>query len=251
MLHRLGLKIKAELVGHLVDVGGASSTINPLGGAMLRNALLIVSLLLASIMYGQTASSPAPTGPMQPLIILVGPPLSGKTTFADAISRTYRIPGISVEDLIRDNASELNRLRGEGMTLAEMRYDPAMSRYMRERLKTADLSRGITLDGYPATVVQAEDLKNMFSELKMKLIALRLQVPDDTVRERAKTTGRESDRPQIIEQRIKDYHREMDAISFYFPSAKIVDIDGTLSEDKAWKAIQTVLDEAGLKPAAQ
>src|SRR5262249_27087810 len=94
-------------------------------------------------------------------------------------------------------------------------------------------------------------LKNIFSELKMKLIALRLQVPDDTVRERAKTTGRESDRPQIIEQRIKDYHREMDAISFYFPSAKIVDIDGTLSEDKAWKAIQTVLDEAGLKPAAQ
>lgn len=218
---------------------------------MLRNVLLIVSLLLASIMYGQTASSPAPTGPVPPLIILVGPPLSGKTTFADAISRTYRIPGISVEDLIRDNASELNRLRGEGMSLAEMRYDPAMSRYMRERLKTADLSRGITLDGYPATVVQAEDLKNIFSELKMKLIALRLQVPDDTVRERAKTTGRESDRPQIIEQRIKDYHREMDAISFYFPSAKIVDIDGTLSEDKAWKAIQTVLDEAGLKPAAQ
>src|SRR5215475_6488760 len=156
---------------------------------MLRNALLIVSLLLASIMYGQTASSPAPTGPMQPLIILVGPPLSGKTTFADAISRTYRIPGISVEDLIRDNASELNRLRGEGMSLAEMRYDPAISRYMRERLKTADLSRGMILDGYPATLVQAEDLKDMFADLNLNLIALRLQVPDQTIRERAKTTG--------------------------------------------------------------
>jgi adenylate kinase family enzyme len=206
---------------------------------------------MASIMCGQTASSTAPTGPMRPLIILIGPPLSGKTTFPDAISRTYIIPGISIEDLIRDNAAELDKLRGIGVSLAEMRYDPAMSRYMRERLRTVYLSRGIILDGYPATVVQAEDLKNMFSDLRMNVIALRLQVPDDTVRERAKTTGRESDRPQIIEQRIKDYHREMDAIAFYFPNAKIVDIDGTLSEDNAWRAIQTVLDEAGLKAVAQ
>jgi adenylate kinase family enzyme len=218
---------------------------------MLRKALLVLSPLLASIMFAQTVSPTAPSGPSQPLIILIGPPLSGKTTFADAISRTYRIPSISIEDLIRDNAAELNKLRGEGISLAEMRYDPAMSRYIRERLKSADLSRGITLDGYPATLAQAEDLRDMFADLKLKLIALRLQVPDDTIRERAKTTGRESDRPQIIEQRIKDYHREMDAISLYFPNAKIVDIDGSLPEAKAWNAIQTVLDEAGIKAVAK
>jgi len=218
---------------------------------MLRKALLVLWPLLGGIMVAQTATTNAPSGPLHPLIILIGPPLSGKTTFADAISRTYRIPSISIEDLIRNNADELNKLRGEGVSLAEMRYDPAMSRYLRERLKTADLSRGITLDGYPATLTQAEDLRDMFADLKLKLIALRLQVPDATVRERGKTTGRESDRPQIIEQRIKDYHREMDAISLYFPKAKIADIDGTLPEEKAWKAIQTVLDEEGLKAPAK
>jgi adenylate kinase family enzyme len=217
---------------------------------MLRSALLILSLVMANIVNAQTASPTAPSSPSQPLIILIGPPLSGKTTFADSISHTYGVPTISIEDLIRDNAAELDKLRGEGVSLAEMRYDPAMSRYLRERLKTADLSHGITLDGYPATLVQAEDLAKMFPDLRMKLVALRLQVPDDTVRERAKTTGRESDRPQIIEQRIKDYHREMDAISLYFPNAKIVDLDGSLSEAKVWKAIQAALDEAGLKSAA-
>jgi adenylate kinase family enzyme len=221
------------------------------GDAMLRSALLILSLVLANIVTAQTASPTAPSSPSQPLIILIGPPLSGKTTFADSISHSYGVPSISIEDLIRDNAAELDKLRGEGVSLAEMRYDPAMSRYLRERLKTADLSHGITLDGYPATLVQAEDLAKMFPDLKMKLVALRLQVPDDTVRERAKTTGRESDRPQIIEQRIKDYHREMDAISFYFPNAKIVDVDGNLPEAKVWKAIKTALDEAGLKSAAK
>jgi len=218
---------------------------------MLRSALLILSLVLANIVNAQTASPTAPSSPSQPLIILIGPPLSGKTTFADSISHTYGVPTISIEDLIRDNAAELDKLRGEGVSLAEMRYDPAMSRYLRERLKTADLSHGITLDGYPATLVQAEELAKVFPELKMKLVALRLQVPDDIVRERAKTTGRESDRPQIIEQRIKDYHREMDAISLYFPNAKIVDLDGSLPEAEVWKAIQTALDEAGLKSAAK
>jgi adenylate kinase len=218
---------------------------------MLRQAFLVLPLLLASIMLAQSATPTESAGPSQPLIILVGPPLSGKTTFADAISRTYRIPSISIEDLIRDNADELDKLRGEGMSLAEMRYDPSMSRYMQQRLKSTNLSRGVVLDGYPATLVQAEDLKDMFAGLNLHLIALRLQVPDQTIRERAKTTGRESDRPQIIEQRIKDYHREMDAISLYFPNAKIVDIDSNLPEAKAWTAIQTVLDGAGLKAVAK
>jgi len=133
---------------------------------MPRSALLVLSLLVANIVNAQTANPTAPSGPSQPLIILIGPPLSGKTTFADSISHAYRIPSISIEDLIRDNAAELDRMRGEGVSLAEMRYDPAMSRYLRERLKTADLSHGITLDGYPATLVQAEDLAKMIPYLK-------------------------------------------------------------------------------------
>ena len=214
---------------------------------MKSNALFIFTVLLTSFLGAQTANPTASVNPSPPLIILIGPPLSGKTTFADAISRTYGIPSISIEDLIRDNAAELQGLRGEGVSLAEMRYDPAMSRYMRERFKKTDLSRGITLDGYPATLVQAEDLAKVFPDLKLTLIALRLQLPDEIIRERAKTTGRQNDSPQIIEQRIKNYHREMDAISFYFPNAKIADIDDSLPEAKVWKAIQTVLDQAGFR----
>jgi adenylate kinase family enzyme len=218
---------------------------------MLRSIFLILFLLLGDILCAQTASPAASSGPSQPLIILIGPPLSGKTTFADSIAHSYGVPSISIEDLIRDNAAELEGLRGEGVSLAEMRYDPAISRYVRERLKTVDLSHGITLDGYPATLFQAEDLAKIFPDLKLKLIALRLQVPDDVVRKRAQTTGRESDRPQIIEQRIKDYHREMDSISVYFPNAKIVDIDGNQPEAQVWRAMQTALTEAGLKPTVK
>jgi hypothetical protein len=93
--------------------------------------------------------------------------------------------------------------------------------------------------------VQAEDLSKMVPDLKLKPIAFQLQVPDDVIRERSKTTGRQSDNRQILEQRIKNYHREMDAISFYFPGANIVLVDANRPEAEVWKAIQTALDGAG------
>jgi adenylate kinase family enzyme len=215
---------------------------------MLKRVLLVLPLLLGSVLWAQTANPAVPSSSSQPLIILIGPPLSGKTTLVDSITRIYGVPSISVEDLIKDHAAELEHLRGQGMSMAEMRYDPAMSRYLRERLKTADLSHGIALDGYPATLVQAEDLSKMVPGLNLKPIAFQLQVPDDVIRERSRKTGRQSDSSQILEQRIKDYHREMDAISFYFPNANIVAVDANKPEADVWKAIQAALDGAGIKP---
>ena len=214
---------------------------------MLKRILIILPVLLGNALWAQTAQS----SPSQPLIILIGPPLSGKTTLVASITRTYNVPNISVEDLIKDHAAELEHLRGQGMSMAEMRYDPAMSRYVRERLQTADLSHGIAFDGYPATLVQAEDLSKMIPDLKLTPIAFQLQVPDDVIRERSKKTGRESDSSQILEQRIKDYHREMDAISFYFPKANIVAVDANKPEAEVWKAIQAALDGAGIKPLSK
>jgi adenylate kinase family enzyme len=216
---------------------------------MMRWILCPLGLLLSvgSLAFGQASGTPSANA--QPLIILIGPPLSGKTVFVGSITNTYGIPSISIEDLIKENAAELDKLRGEGMSLAEMRYDPAMSRYLRARLKAADLSHGLALDGYPATLVQAEDLAKMLPGLGLKPVAFQLELPDDVIRERAQKTGQESNQPQILEQRIKDYHREMDAIGLYFPKAKIVPVDANRPEAEVWKSIQAGLTDAGVKPA--
>jgi adenylate kinase len=218
---------------------------------MLTRILVVFLLMPGSIILAQTTTAPAPSGSSPPLIILIGPPLSGKTTFVESISTTYGIPAIYVEDLIKDNAAELDRLRGEGMSMAEMRYDPAMSRYLRVRLKDADLSHGLALDGYPATLVQAEDLARMIPDLNLRPIAFQLLVPDDVIRERAKNAAEGDYRPQVLEQRIKNYHREMDAISAYFPNAQIVSVDGNKPESDVWKAIRAGLEGAGIKPLAK
>jgi adenylate kinase len=184
-------------------------------------------------------------------VILIGPPLSGKTSFLSHVQRTYGVPGISIEDLIMNNAAELKKMHPEGISLAEMRHDPAISRYLRARLDKMDLSRGVALDGFPATRSQAEDLANMIGVFSLDPIVLQLEIPDDTVRKRAAQGGRQSDRPEIIDQRIKDYHREFDMISVYYPKAKIVKIDGTQSEELVWKAMRQALDRGGLLPVVK
>ena len=124
-----------------------------------------------------------------------------------------------------------------------------MSRYLRTRLDDMYLTNGAALDGFPATRMQAEDLAKMIADLRLNPIVLQLEIPDETVRQRASTGGRQSDSPKIIEQRIKDYHREFDMISVYYPNAKIVKIDGTKSEELMWKDMQQALDQWGLRPA--
>lgn len=212
-----------------------------------RSSAPCLMVAAAALCGGVALSQDLP--PARPLVVLIGPPLSGKTTFVTAIERSYGIPGVSVEDLIKDNASELRKMHPANISLAEMRYDPAMSRYLRTRLNSMDLSRGAALDGFPATRHQAEDLAKMIADLKLNPIVLQLEIPDETVRKRAAEGGRQSDQPKIIEQRIKDYHREFDMISVYFPNAKIVKIDGTKSEEGVWKAMQQALDQAKVRPA--
>jgi adenylate kinase family enzyme len=221
---------------------------------MCRRVLVLVAfaLIFASIGGAQAGTQGLPTGPSAatpPMIILIGPPLSGKTTFVESITSTYGIPNISVEDLIKENAAELTRLHPEGLALAEMRTDPAMSRYMRGKFQTMDLSHGVALDGYPATLAQSEELAKMVRELQMYPLVFQLQLPDDVIRARAKKTGQASDNPKIIDQRIKDYHREMDGIGYYFPNAKLVPVDVNKPEAESWKAMQAAMDGAGIKAA--
>jgi adenylate kinase family enzyme len=214
--------------------------------------LVAFAFFFANIVCAQAGAQAAPTGPSAatpPMIILIGPPLSGKSTFAEQITKNYGIPGIAVEDLIKENAAELTRLHPEGLALAEMRTDPAISRYMRGKFQTMDLSHGVALDGYPATLAQSEELAKMVRELQMYPLVFQLKLPDDVIRARAKQAGQTSDSPKIVEQRIKDYHREMDGIGYYFPNAKLVAVDVNKPEVESWKAMQAAMDQAGIKAA--
>lgn len=152
-------------------------------------------LIFVAVVLSTDVSRCQDSPPARPLVVLIGPPLSGKTTFMTAIEHRYGLPGISVEDLITEHASELRKMHRKSIPMAEMRYDPAMSRYLRARLDSTNLSRGVVLDGFPAIRTQAEDLTKIIAERKLNSITLQLELPADMVRQRAAKGGRLPESP--------------------------------------------------------
>ena len=68
-----------------------------------------------------------------------------------------------------------------------------------------DLSKGVVLDGYPASKIQGDYLTRLRGEFALtRVVVIHLSAPDAVVRKRLQGQSRD------IEQELKDYHREFD-----------------------------------------
>lgn len=189
-------------------------------------------------------SSFAQTTDKRFIIVLIGPTGSGKTTQSDFLKKKFGTPTIAADDLVKQNPSALAKYRQNGIDSGTPLTSPALNDLVADKLSKADLSKGVVLDGYPATKDQADHLAAMIGKLRLPSpIVIQLDVPDDVVRKRAAGRKRDDDSPAQIEQRLKDYHRELDMIRAYYPQANIWTIDGTKTPEAVSATIQTILDD--------
>jgi len=175
-----------------------------------------------------------------PVVVLLGPPASGKTTQAAAAAKYLKVPVVSVASLIRDNAAAFQKERTKGLSGMEPETDPMLNKFFEARLQKGDLAGGMLLDGYPNTLDQANFAAKLVRDgVISKPLVVHIMIPDDVVRKRLH--GSPADVAASAEQRLKDYHRETDAIKVYFPEADIVEIDGTKKPDKVRAKIKAAL----------
>jgi superfamily II DNA or RNA helicase len=66
-----------------------------------------------------------------PIVVLLGPPGSGKTLQAAAAAKYLNVPVVSVEELIKNNAAEFRRARIPGITGMEPQTDPMLNKFSR------------------------------------------------------------------------------------------------------------------------
>jgi len=102
-------------------------------------------------------------------LILFGSPGVGKGTQAKILSSNLNIPHISTGDILRTSVSdktELGLKAKEIMNRGELVPDDIMIGIIKDRLKKPDCKNGFILDGFPRTVVQAQTLDKLLSELK-------------------------------------------------------------------------------------
>ena len=164
-------------------------------------------------------------------IILIGPPGSGKTLQAEALRKEYKIPAVSMAQLLQQ---EVNRKSTIGKALAaplasgELLSDGPANEVMKARLLRSDAGRGFILDGYPATEGQAKALDEWLSEHKLpKPTIVVLNVPEEVSRDRMVRRKRPDDQSENIQRRLRDYREVGRMVEQWYGSQRIVHVDGT------------------------
>lgn len=121
-------------------------------------------------------------------LIFLGAPGAGKGTVAQAAVEEYGLVQISTGDLFRAKAKEDNE---EGkriknlMETGQFIDDATTVALLKERLMKDDVNNGFILDGFPRTLIQAEELENLLKDIDKKLDAvIEINVSEDKVVER-------------------------------------------------------------------
>ena len=208
----------------------------------MKSDRMIAFGVVLSVLFGAAAQSQ--TADKRYLIILIGPTGSGKTTQAEFLRKRLGIKTISIDDLIQANPAALAKLRRPGITPGPPQLNPAIDGLMAEKLAASDLTKGVALDGYPASKDQADHLAALAVKLNLPPpIVIQLDFPDDVARQRLKERQHADDKPELIEERLKNYHREMDMIRSYYPEVNIWTINGDKPVEEVSSTIEAILKD--------
>ncbi|MCI2399270.1 adenylate kinase [Aliiroseovarius subalbicans] len=124
----------------------------------------------------------ANTANVAPVLILLGPPGAGKGTQARMLEEKFGLVQLSTGDLLRAAVAagtDAGKAAKAVMEAGELVSDQIVIDILRDRLGDADCAKGVILDGFPRTTVQAEALDELLSESGQKInAAISLEVDD-------------------------------------------------------------------------
>jgi len=184
-------------------------------------------------------------------LIILGAPGSGKGTIAAELTKKYNILHISTGDIFRANIKEKTPLgirAKEYIDRGDLVPDSVTIEMLEDRLSQPDCDAGFLLDGFPRTIVQAEELEKLLAQKNVAVDAvISIIISDEEIKSRisgrrvciscgasynipfkpTKVEGicdecggeviqRQDDKPETVLSRLQTYHEKTQPlIDFY------------------------------------
>jgi adenylate kinase len=104
------------------------------------------------------------------VVLLIGPPGSGKGTQGSLLAERLQVPVISTGDMLRRESqagTALGDMVRSILDKGSLVSDDLINRLMAARLRLPDCRRGFALDGYPRTAPQAQFLDGLLDALSL------------------------------------------------------------------------------------
>jgi adenylate kinase len=212
-------------------------------------------------------------------ILIMGPAGAGKGTMSDLILKEYDIPHISTGDMLRENVrnnTELGKMAKTYMEAGKLVPDDVINAMVEDRLQQPDCQKGYLLDGFPRTLVQAEEFKKISEKIgKPVESVIALEVDFDQLVDRitgrricpkcgaiyhirnhapktegicdecgAELTQRKDDTVEQLKVRMDEYEKSTKpVIDFFEPLGVVSHINAGQAKDLVFAAVKEALEK--------
>jgi len=183
-------------------------------------------------------------------IVLFGAPGSGKGTHSNLIAQKFGYIHLSTGDILRGEMAAKSVLGLEAekyVSKGALVPDDLIINMLEKTLDENQSAKGVIFDGFPRTIVQAEELEKMLEKRNKKIdVMIEIFVEDETLFNRlvlrGQMSGRTDDTPETIRKRLAVYHEQTAPVKeFYKRTNRYQSVDNNGSVEECFAEIEKFL----------